>query len=84
MGIKEKANEKGEKFLKGRTAGVEKTFGTKNRGKVAENTIIGKGDQRDSGSLDSELGTAASSLYTRAVVDAPDPSKMGDQAMYKR
>lgn len=82
-GMKERANESGEKYLKGRTAGVEGTHGKARKG-VAEKTVIGSGDQRDSGSLDSELGSAASSIYSRAVGPGEDPSKMGDQALRQR
>lgn len=80
-GMNERANESGEKFLKGRTAGVEGTHGQARKG-VAEKTVIGHGDQRDSGSLDPELGTAASSLYSDAVKNRGD--KHGDKALTER
>lgn len=82
-GSKERANESGEKYLRGRASGVEGTFG-KGRTGVVEKTVIGHGDQRDSGSLDPELGSAASSLYSRAVGPGEDPSRKGDQALRDR
>lgn len=81
MGRKEAANESGEAFLKGRRAGVEGTHGASRKG-VAEKTIIGHGDQRDSGSLDPELGKAASGVYQAAVHNRGD--KMGDKALTER
>ncbi len=83
MGSKERANERGEKYLKGRTAGVEGTYGKARKG-VAEETVIGNGDQDDSGSLDAELRSAASSIYSRAVGPGEDPSRQGDQALRDR
>lgn len=81
MGKTEKANESGEAFVKGRRAGVEGTHGH-SRKSVAEKTIIGHGDQRDSGSLDPELGKAASSLYGDAKHNRGD--KHGDRALTER
>lgn len=81
MGKREAANESGEKFLKGRRAGVEGTHGAARKG-VAEKTIIGHGDQRDSGSLDPELGKAASGLYGNAKHNRGD--KYGDKALTER
>lgn len=83
MGKKEAANESGEKYLKGRTSGVEGTHGASRKG-VAEKTVLGHGDQGDSGSLDSELKGAAKSIYDRAVAAPEDGSKMGDQALRQR
>lgn len=80
-GHNERANEAGEAFLKGRRAGVEGTHGTARKG-VAERHIIGHGEQRDSGSLDPELGKAASSMYQNAVHNRGD--KDGDKALTER
>lgn len=82
-GSNERANESGEKYLKGRTGGVEGTFGHGRKG-VVEKTVVGHGDQRNSGSLDPELGAAAGSLYSRAVGPGEDPSRKGDQALRDR
>jgi len=82
MGKKESANEMGEAFLKGRRAGVEGTHGTARKG-VAERTIIGHGDQRDSGSLDPDLAKAAS-VYKKAVKNGGGKDEMGDQALHDR
>jgi hypothetical protein len=82
MGKKEAANESGERYLKGRTAGVEGTHGTERKG-VAEKTIIGEGDQRDSGSLDPELGRAAG-VYKKAVANGGGKDELGDQALHDR
>lgn len=82
-GMNERASEGGEKFLEGRRAGVEGTHGQPRKG-VAEKTVIGHGDQRNSGSLDPDLGRAVGSMYSRALSSSPDPSKMGDQAMFDR
>lgn len=81
MGKKEAANESGEAFVKGRRAGVEGTHG-QNRVIGAEKTVIGHGDQRDSGSLDPELGKAASSMYRKAVDNSGD--SVGDKALTER
>jgi len=81
-GMKERANEVGEAFLKGRRAGVEGTFGEARKG-VAEKHIIGHGDQRDSGSLDPDLGKAAS-VYKKAVKNGAGKDEMGDQALHDR
>lgn len=80
-GMNERASEGGEKFNKGRTAGVEGTYGQPRKG-VAEKTVIGHGDQRNSGSLDPELGSAASGLYGRAVRNAGGGG--GDPALTER
>lgn len=37
-----------------------------------------------SGSKQSDLSRAAASIYKRAEADAPDPSRIGDQAMRDR
>ncbi len=82
-GRNERANESGEKYLKGRTAGVEGTHGTPRKG-IAEKTVIGSGDQSDGGTLDPALRSAAKSMYDRAVAAPEDGSKMGDQALRDR
>jgi hypothetical protein len=81
MGRIEKANESGEKYLKGRTAGVEGTHGASRNG-VAEKTVLGKGDQSDGGTLDPELRSAASGIYQDAVKNRGD--KFGDKALTER
>lgn len=80
-GMKEHANESGEKYLKGRTAGVEGTHGQKRKG-IAEKTVIGGGDQSDGGTLDAALRESAGSMYRKAVDNSDD--KMGDQALRDR
>ena len=93
MGIKgfgdEKANESGEKYLKGRREGVEDTYGAKdkrlpgNHGRVAERTVATtKMDQSDSGSLHEELTECARSMYQDAVHNRGD--KHGDKALTER
>jgi hypothetical protein len=81
MGKKESADMSGEEYLHGRRAGVEGTHGQKRKG-VAEKTVIGSGDQSDGGTLDSELRSAASSLYRDAVDNRGD--KDGDHALTER
>lgn len=81
-GMKERANESGEAFLKGRRAGVEGTHGAARKG-VAEKTVIGHGDQRDSGSLDPDLGRAAG-VYKKAVRNGGGKDALGDQALHDR
>jgi hypothetical protein len=81
MGKRESANMSGEKYLKGRTAGVEGTHGSARKG-VVEKTVIGHGDPGDSGSLDPELKSAARSLYRDAVSGRGD--KHGDKALTER
>lgn len=81
MGKREKANESGEAFVKGRRAGVEGTHGHE-RHNIAEKTVIGHGDQRNSGSLDPELGKAASSIYGNAKHNRE--TKDGDKALTER
>src|SRR5262249_17531974 len=81
MGKREAPNESGEAFLKSRRAGAEGTRGASRKG-VAEKTVIGHGDQRDSGSLDPELGKAASGAYQAAVHNRGD--RYGDKALTER
>ena len=85
----EKANESGEAYLHGRRAGVEDTYGRKDKrlpgshGRVAEITVpADKMDQADSGSLQSDLTEAARSMYQDAVHNRGD--KHGDKALTKR
>jgi len=80
MGKSERASE--EAYLKGRRAGVEGTHGA-SRGKIAEKTVIGHGEQRDSGSLDPELGKAAG-MYKKAVKNGGGEDRMGDCALHDR
>jgi hypothetical protein len=84
----EKANMQ-EKHVKGRTAGVEDTYGGKDKrlpgphGRVAERTVdTTRMDQSDSGSLHSELTDAARSMYQDAVKGRGD--KHGDKALTER
>jgi hypothetical protein len=78
----EKANESGEAYLKGRRAGVEGPSG-KNRKGVAQETIVADVmDQSDSGSVQSDLTSAASRMYSRAVKNEGD--SMGDKALTER
>ena len=79
----DKANESGEAYLKGRRAGVEGTYGKARAGRSAEETnVADKTDQSDSGSLQSDLTSAASSLYKNAVHNRGD--KDGDKALTER
>ena len=87
----EKASMKGEEYLKGRRAGVEKTFGKEGKpyrgvgskwsGESAEATILSKDDNHDSGGNE-ELASAARSLYQDAVHNRGD--KDGDKALTER
>ena len=79
----DRANESGEAYLKGRRAGVEGTYGKARAGHSAEKTnVADKMDQSDSGSLQSDLTSAASSLYKSAVSGRGD--KEGDKALTER
>jgi hypothetical protein len=78
----DKANESGEAYLKGRRAGVEGTYGKGRKG-TAEITIVAdKMDQSDSGSVQGDLTSSASSLYRKAVRNEGDD--MGDKALTER
>lgn len=79
-GRNERANERGEKFLKGRTAGVEGTHGAARKG-VAEKTLLPHSDTNDSGG-ESELNNAARNIYQNAVHNRGD--KDGDKALTER
>ncbi len=81
-GNSERANEKGERYLKGRTAGVEGTFGEARKG-CAERTVVSKNDMHDSGGEDG-LPTAAGSIYRKAVANGSGRDEMGDQALHER
>jgi hypothetical protein len=79
----DRANQKGEEYLKGRRAGVEGTYGTARRGNSAEKTnVADKMDQSDSGSLQTDLTSSARSLYQDAVHNRGD--KLGDKALTER
>ncbi len=78
----EKANMSGEAYLKGRKAGIEGPSGSTRKG-IAEKTVVAdKMDQSDSGSMQSDLTSAAHSLYSAAVKNTGD--KMGDKALTER
>jgi len=79
----DKANESGEAYLKGRKAGVEGSYGKPRKGASAEETnVADKMDQSDSGSLQTDLTSAARSLYQDAVSGRGD--KLGDKALTER
>jgi hypothetical protein len=79
----DKANMKGEAYLKGRQAGVEGTYGKARSGNVAEKTIVAdKMDQSDSGSLQTDLTDSARSMYQKAVKNEGD--SIGDKALTER
>ena len=87
----ERANMRGEEYLKGRRAGVEETFGKEGKpyrganskwtGASAEATLLSKDDNHDSGGNE-ELASAARSLYQDAVHNRGD--KEGDKALTER
>jgi hypothetical protein len=82
MGKSEKANMKGEEYLKGRKAGVEKTYGeTRGSKHSAEKTLLPHSDVNDGGG-ESELSRAARSIYQDAVHNRGD--KDGDKALTER
>jgi hypothetical protein len=86
----DKANMKGEEYLRGRRAGVEKTYGkegapyrgvgSKWGGNSAEATNLAKGEGNSGGN--EELASAARSLYQDAVHNRGD--KDGDKALTER
>ncbi len=86
----DKANMKGEEYLKGRRSGVEKTYGkegapyrgvgSKWSGNSAEATNLSKGEGNSGGN--EELASAARSLYQDAVHNRGD--KDGDKALTER
>jgi hypothetical protein len=81
-GNKERANESGERYLKGRTAGVEGTYGEPHKG-VAERTVVSKNDMHDSGGEDG-LPPVAKSIYDKAVRNGNGRDPLGDQALHER
>jgi hypothetical protein len=81
MGKMEKANMKGEEYLKGRRAGVEKTYGESRGKRGAEKTLLPHSDVNDGGGQ-SELSRAARSIYQDAVHNRGD--KDGDKALTER
>lgn len=84
MGKRESATMGGEEYLKGRRAGIEGTHGNARKG-TAERTVVSDGGHdSDSGSHQTDLTSAASSMYKRAVGPGEDTSKMGDQALRDR
>jgi hypothetical protein len=90
-GIKDKADMKGEEYLRGRRSGVENTYGKEGkpyRGvsqgtgrNSAEATNLSKDDNHNSGGNE-ELASAARSLYQDAVHNRGD--KDGDKALIER
>jgi hypothetical protein len=80
--MKERANETGERYNKGRTAGVEGTYGESRKG-VAERTVVPKNDQHDSGGEDG-LPAAAGSIYSKAVRNGGGFDTGGDPALRER
>jgi hypothetical protein len=81
MGKMERADMKGEEYLKGRRAGVEKTYGMSRGSKGAEKTLLPHSDVNDGGG-ESELARAARSIYKDAVSGRGD--KDGDKALVER
>jgi hypothetical protein len=81
MAKAERADMKGEEYLKGRRAGVEKTYGESRGKKGAEKTLLPHSDVNDSGG-ESELNRAARSIYQDAVHNRGD--KDGDKALTER
>jgi hypothetical protein len=78
----EKANESGEAYLKGRRAGVESPSGKARRGTAEETNVADTMDQSDSGSLQTDLTSAARSMYQDAVSGRGD--RLGDKALTER
>lgn len=87
----DKADMKGEEYLKGRRGGVESTYGkdghpyrgvgSKYSGTSAEATNLSKDDNHDSGANE-ELASAAHSMYKAASMGHGD--KLGDKALTER
>jgi hypothetical protein len=71
----------GESYQKGRTAGVEGTYGSKRKG-VAEKTVIPEGENLGSG--EGDLGAAATSIYGKAVRNGGGSDTGGDPALRQR
>lgn len=70
-------------FVQGRKSGVSTNQNREVRMGTPKTTSADR-DSSNSGSHNSELSTAAKGIYKRACADAPDPKKIGDQAMYTR
>ena len=80
------ANESGEKYLKGRTAGVEGTYGKSRKGTAEITVVADVMDQSDSGSVQSDLTSSAASIKSKALKNSGgnrDESN-GDQAIAER
>lgn len=71
----------GEVYNRGRTAGVEGTYGAKRKG-VAEKTILPEGENVGGG--EGGLGAAASSIYGKAVSNGGGKDSGGDPALRQR
>jgi len=80
MGKMEKANMRGEEYLKGRRSGVEGTHGAERKG-VAEKTILPHSDKSDGGGQE-ELSAVARRIYQDAVHNRGD--RDGDKALTER
>ena len=88
---KERADERGEAFLKGRRAGVEESYGRDGKpyrgvgqgtGRTsAEATNLSRDENHDSGGHE-ELASAASKLYSDAKHNRGD--RFGDKALTER
>ncbi len=86
----DRADMKGEEYLRGRRAGVEETYGKEGKpyrgvnskwsGASAEATLLSKGEGNSGGN--EELASAARSLYQDAVHNRGD--KDGDKALTER
>jgi hypothetical protein len=71
----------GESYERGRSAGVEGTYGAKRKG-VAEKTILPEGE--NVGGAEGGLGKAASSIYSKAVANGGGRDTGGDPALRQR
>lgn len=72
---------KGETYLKGRTAGVEGTYGEKRKGGV-EKTVVHLGDNEGGGST--PCAEAARGIYEKALRNGGGSDTGGDEALRKR
>lgn len=73
-----------EAYVHGRKAGVAHDQNKEVRQGTPKTTPTDQGDHDVSGSQDRELSSAAKSIYDRARDTAPDPRKIGDQAIHTR
>lgn len=80
-GNNERANESGERYLKGRTAGVEGTYGEPRKGLV-EKTVVRHGNNEGGG--EDGLPAKASSIYSKAVKNGGGSNTGGDAALRDR